>query len=98
MLFRASPGLNSQWNCREHVELWLFVLQVLLEGTLLLMDTSGILDTVLGAMSMAFILDVDEMLPPACPKPDSFFCTRGPEAWNNATGRGLPSDTQGMIP
>ncbi|CAE7552977.1 DYNC2LI1 [Symbiodinium pilosum] len=35
---------------------------VLLEGTLLLMDTSGILDTVLGAMSMAFILDVDEML------------------------------------
>ena len=35
---------------------------VLLEGTTLLMDTSGILDTVLGAMSMAFILDVDEML------------------------------------
>ncbi|CAE7470814.1 RH35 [Symbiodinium natans] len=35
---------------------------VLLEGTTLLMDTSGILDTVLGAMSMAFILNVDEML------------------------------------
>ena len=36
--------------------------QVLLEGTTLLLDTSGILDTVLGAMSMAFILEVDEML------------------------------------
>eukprot|EP00439_Symbiodinium_sp_Y106_P057392 s2759_g8.t1 len=35
---------------------------VLLEGTTLLLDTSGILDTVLGAMSMAFILEVDEML------------------------------------
>mmetsp|Transcript_8054 Transcript_8054/g.18836 ORF Transcript_8054/g.18836 Transcript_8054/m.18836 type:complete len:423 (-) Transcript_8054:148-1416(-) len=35
---------------------------VLLEGTLLLMDSSGILDTILGAMSLSFILDVDEML------------------------------------
>lgn len=35
---------------------------VLLEGTLLLMDTSGILDTVLGALSLQFVLYIDEML------------------------------------
>jgi len=35
---------------------------VLLEGTLLLMDTSGILDSVLGALSMSFVLGLDEML------------------------------------
>jgi len=35
---------------------------VLLEGTLLLMDTSGILDGVLGALSMSFVLGIDEML------------------------------------
>lgn len=35
---------------------------VLLEGTLLLMDTSGILDGVLGALSMGFVLSIDEML------------------------------------
>eukprot|EP00438_Fugacium_kawagutii_P022677 Skav224901 [mRNA] locus=scaffold1112:417867:420845:- [translate_table: standard] len=35
---------------------------VLLEGTLLLMDTSGILDCVLGALSMSFVLSIDEML------------------------------------
>lgn len=35
---------------------------VLLEGTLLLMDTSGILDSVLGALSMSFVLSIDEML------------------------------------
>lgn len=35
---------------------------VLLEGTLLLMDTSGIMDCVLGALSLSFVLDVDEML------------------------------------
>eukprot|EP00434_Breviolum_minutum_P023170 symbB.v1.2.020440.t3/scaffold1722.1/size104679/1 len=35
---------------------------VLLEGTLLLMDTSGIMDSVLGALSMSFVLGLDEML------------------------------------
>lgn len=36
---------------------------MLLEGTLLLMDTAGILDCVLGALSLGFILSLDEMLP-----------------------------------
>ena len=33
-----------------------------MEGTLLLMDTSGILDGVLGALSMGFVLSIDKML------------------------------------
>merc|ERR1712159_809720 len=35
---------------------------VLLEGTLLLMDTAGIMDMVLGAMSMGFVLSIDEII------------------------------------
>eukprot|EP00746_Dinoflagellata_sp_MGD_P003968 gnl/MRDRNA2_/MRDRNA2_107679_c0_seq1.p1 gnl/MRDRNA2_/MRDRNA2_107679_c0~~gnl/MRDRNA2_/MRDRNA2_107679_c0_seq1.p1 ORF type:complete len:434 (+),score=68.72 gnl/MRDRNA2_/MRDRNA2_107679_c0_seq1:62-1363(+) len=35
---------------------------VLWEGTLLLMDTAGIMDMILGAMSMTFVLSIDEII------------------------------------
>jgi len=64
--FFVVAGMPRQWKVIN----FLFVLlpkvvlchYVLWEGTLLVMDTSGITDMVLGAVSMSFILTIDEIM------------------------------------
>lgn len=75
MLYEVQPlehvkfkvaGMSRAWKCFTLcfiVAPKLYICHnVLLQGIILLMDTSGIMDQILGAMSMTFIIGIDEMV------------------------------------